>query len=626
MCGICGVLSILNNTISLDEIVRQMNSALIHRGPDDEGYFFDENIAFGHRRLSIIDLSTGHQPISNEDESIWIVFNGEIYNFQTLRKQLEDAGHRFSTNTDTEVIVHCYEQYGEECVKYFRGMFAFAIWDKRHKKLMLARDRVGKKPLFYAEVDGKFLFASELQAFFKLPWIPREVDHQAIDLYLSYGYIPAPFTAFKGIKKLPIASYLVLQDGKIKVERYWNLEYLPKLTISEEDACEHTMELLKEAVKLRMISDVPLGAFLSGGVDSSAIVALMSQLSDKPVETFSIGFEESAYNELDYARMVAQKFNTNHHEFMVHPRALDILPKLVRHYGEPYADSSAIPTFYVSSETSKYVKIALNGDGGDENFAGYERYFAHRMAQIYQKIPTTIRKIIERGVFLLPGTASTRSNVSNLKRFCAFANMPIEKRYIAWMRFVNIDIKPGFYSPEFVANINILESERMVEQLFCQTQGLDIIDSAMSVDVNFCLPYDLMVKVDITSMINSLEARSPFLDHHLMEFSAKLPSSYKLHGRIHKYILKKALKGILPDEILTRRKRGFSIPIDSWFRGELKSLLYDTVFSSRALQRGYFNTNKLHQIAQEHDTGQKTHGSLLWALLMLEMWHKEFID
>ena len=626
MCGICGAFSRLNNPMSLDEIVRQMNSALIHRGPDDEGYYYDANIALGHRRLSIIDLSTGHQPISNEDKSIWIVFNGEIYNFQILRKQLEGVGHRFSTNTDTEVIVHCYERYGEECVKYLRGMFAFVIWDTRHRSLMLARDRVGKKPLFYAELNGKFLFASELQAFFKLSWVPKEVDHQAIDLYLSYGYIPAPFTAFKGIKKLPKASYLVLQDGKIKIEQYWNLEYLPKLTISEEDACEHIVELLKEAVKLRMISDVPLGAFLSGGIDSSAIVALMSQLSDKPINTFSIGFEESAYNELDYARMVAQKFNTNHHEFIVHPEALDILPKLVRHYGEPYADSSVIPTFYVSFETSKYVRVALNGDGGDENFAGYERYFAHKMASIYQKIPTTIRKIIEGGIFLLPGTADARSNVSNIKRFCEFANMPIHKRYIAWMRFINVDLKSSFYSPEFIAKVNVFESENLVEKLFCQTQGLDVVDSAMSVNVNLCLPYDLMVKVDITSMMNSLEARSPFLDYHLMEFSAKLPSNYKLRGRIHKYILKKALKKVLPDDILIRRKRGFSIPIDSWFRGKLKSLLYDTVFSIRALQRGYFNPKKLYQIAQEHDTGQKAHGSLLWALMMLEMWHREFID
>ena len=506
-------------------------------------------------------------------------------------------------------------------------MFAFALWDQRHRKLMLARDRVGKKPLFYAEVNGKFLFASEIQALLQVPWLPREVDYQAIDKYLTYGYIPAPYTAFKGIKKLPPASYLTLRSGKVSIERYWNLEYAPKLQISEEEACERMLGLLKEAVSLRMISDVPLGAFLSGGIDSSVVVALMSQLSDKPVKTFSIGFEEAAYNELNFAQLIAQQFNTEHHEFIVQPKALEILPKLVKHYGEPYADSSAIPTFYVSSETRQHVTVALNGDGGDENFAGYERYFANQIASFYQKLPAVIRsKVIEKGISFLPGLADVRSSIQRIKRFCESAGMPIEQRYLAWVGLFNPIQRKKLYSPEFLEEIDVTASEQWFEQLFYQAGGLDLLDATIYVDVHSYLPYDLLVKVDITSMANSLEARSPFLDHNVLEFAARLPSNYKLRGRTHKYILKKTMREILPKEILHRRKKGFGVPVDGWFRNELKPLLYDTILSPKALCRRYFNPETLKQMVEEHVTGQQAHGHRLWALLMLEMWHREFIE
>lgn len=630
MCGICGVLNPKGITEEEQLVIEKMKSTLTHRGPDGAGTYSDPDglIILGHTRLKIIDLSErAAQPMPNETGDVWVTYNGEIYNFLELRSALEQQGHRFKSASDTEVLVHLYGEKGERMLEDINGMFAFALWDERHQRLMLARDRVGKKPLFYAEANGKFLFASEIQALLQVPWLPRNVDYQAIDQYLTYGYIPAPHTAFKVIKKLPPASYLTLQNGKVKIERYWSLEYLPKLQISEEEACGRLLELLKEAVKLRMISDVPLGAFLSGGIDSSAIVALMSQLSDKPVKTFSIGFEEAAYNELNFAQLIAQRFNTEHHEFIVRPKALEILPKLVRHYGEPYADSSAIPTFYVSSETRQHVTVALNGDGGDENFAGYERYYANKIATYYQKIPAIVRrKVIEKGISFLPGLADVRSNIQRIKRFCQSAGMPVEKRYLSWIGLFDANSKRKLYSSEFLEKVDVTESEQWLGQFFNQNDALDIIDTTICADVHSYLPYDLLVKVDITSMANSLEARSPFLDPHVMEFAARLPSHYKLRRRTHKYILKKAMREILPKVILHRKKTGFGVPVDGWFRNELKPLLYDTILSPKALCRGYFNSEVLKQMVEEHVTGQKAHGHRLWALLMLEMWHREFID
>ena len=449
MCGICGVYNWHKRQIDKN-LIHRMTASLSHRGPDDDGSYFDTCVGLGHRRLSIIDLVTGVQPLSNEDGSIWIVFNGEIYNFQTLREELENAGHIFRTQSDTEAIVHCYEAYGVDCLQHLRGMFAFALWDARKGQLMLARDRLGQKPLFYAEGNGELIFASEIQGLLQVPSISREVDFHAIDLYLTCGYIPAPYTAFKAIRKLPPASYLIARDGKVTIRRYWDLVYTPKLEISEEEACERLLELLKEAVELRMISDVPLGAFLSGGIDSSAVVALMSQLSEKPVKTFSIGFEDAAYNELDHARTVAERFGTDHHEFIVQPKALEILPTLVRHYGEPYADSSAIPTFYVSKLTRGHVTVALNGDGGDESFAGYERYLANQLAAIYQKCPTLLRKTVEKGISALPGHADLRSGVQRFKRFCESAGLPVASRYLDWVGIFNSSQKGELYTPEFL--------------------------------------------------------------------------------------------------------------------------------------------------------------------------------
>jgi len=652
MCGIAGILN--RQGLADRDLLKRMLDALRHRGPDDEGIYAEGGIALGQRRLSIIDLTTGHQPLSNEDGSVWITFNGEIYNFQELREQLEKKGHQFRTNSDTETIVHAYEEYGEECVKHLRGMFAFAIWDAPKGLCYLARDRLGKKPLFYTEVGGQFLFASELQGLLQCPAIRREVELDTIDEYLTYGYIPAPRTAFKGVFKLPPAHTLTTRvEGsgfRVQVERYWQLEYEPKLMLTEDEACEQLMELLREAVRLRLISDVPLGAFLSGGIDSSAVVALMSELSDKPVKTFSIGFEEAAFNELDYARAVAQRFGTEHHEFIVRPNALEVVPKLVRHYGEPYADSSAVPSYYVAQVTRQHVTVALNGDGGDECFAGYERYAGNEIAERYHKIPPALRRgVIEPLSHLLPHSVNRRSRLRQAQRFLEVASQPMEQRYLRWVTTVTQEQKEDLYSPDFKRKLGNWEirklgnweirklgnweiAERVSQfpnfliSLFSDTNGLSPLDKTLFVDVNSYLPYDLLVKMDIATMANSLEARSPFLDHHVMEFAARLPAHFKLRGVTLKYLLKKALRPLLPADNLRRRKQGFGVPVGEWFRGELRELLHDTVLSQRALQRGYFNASSLKQMVDDHMQRREDYTYQLWALLMLELWHREFVD
>ncbi len=651
MCGIAGILNsqgFANRTERHDvrSLLKRMLDALRHRGPDDEGIYIEGGVALGQRRLSIIDLTTGHQPLSNEDGSVWITFNGEIYNFQELRERLEKKGHQFRTNSDTEAIVHAYEEYGVECVKHLRGMFAFALWDARRRQLFLARDRVGKKPLFYAEVGGQFLFASELQGLLQCSDIRREVELDTIDEYLTYGYIPAPRTAFKGVFKLPPAHTLTVRvqgsGFRVQVERYWQLEYEPKLSLTEEEACERLLELLREAVRLRLISDVPLGAFLSGGIDSSAVVALMSELSEKPVKTFSIGFEESAFNELDYARTIARKFGTEHHEFIVRPNALEVVPKLVRHYGEPYADSSAVPSYYVAQVTRQHVTVALNGDGGDECFAGYERYAGNEIAERYHKIPVGLRRgVIEPLSRWLPHSVNRRSRLRQARRFLEVASQPMEERYLRWVTTVTPEQKEGLYAPDFKGklgnweirklgngkgNFPISQYPNFLTSLFAQTNGLSPLDKTLFVDVNSYLPYDLLVKMDIATMANSLEARSPFLDHHVMEFAARLPAHYKLRGTTLKYLLKKALSPLLPADNLHRRKQGFGVPVGDWFRGGLKGLLHDTVLSQRALQRGYFSGDALRRLVDDHVQRREDYTYQLWALMMLELWHREFVD
>lgn len=628
MCGIAGMVS--SRQPPLQAHVEAMTLALQHRGPDADGFWSDGICALGHRRLAIIDLSeAGRQPLSNEDGSVWITFNGEIYNFHMLRRELEGLGHTLRTATDTETIVHAYEQWGTACVQRLRGMFAFAIWDQRCRQLFLARDRIGKKPIFYTQVGDSFRFASELQGLLADAAVPRQVHLPAIDTYLSLGYVPAPLTAFEGIFKLPPAHWLTvdlsLDTPVTKLERYWSLDYQPKVKLSLQEAGEGLREKLVEAVRLRMISDVPLGAFLSGGIDSSIVVGLMAELSDRPVRTFSIGFEDASFNELPHARRVAERWGADHHEQVVKPDALAILPSLVRHYGEPYADSSAIPTFYVSQMTREHVTVALNGDGGDESFAGYERYLGNRLAERLQRLPGgkwpigALRRVV-------PDSIHPKSRLRTLNRFLAAADLPMGMRYTQLMSALDVRVKQNLYQTQMAAQLRRLGTSQFVDDLFDRTAHLDPVEAAMAVDVQSYLPYDLLVKVDITSMANSLEARSPLLDHEVMEFAAALPVGHKVRGANAKYVLKHAFADLLPRENVKRRKMGFGVPVGTWMRGALRPLLEDALRPTQVVQRGYFKPESVNRLLTEHMACRADHTAALWSLLMLELWHREFPD
>lgn len=627
MCGIVGFVSSNKNSINR-ELLESMNQAIFHRGPDEDGFFVSENVGLAMRRLAIIDLAGGQQPIFNSDKTKAIIFNGEIYNFQSLREALEKRGHQFYTHSDTEVIIHLYDEYGVDCVRHLRGMFVFAIWDEREKSLFLARDRVGKKPLLYShQPDGDLIFGAEFRALLKHPKISKEVDYEAIHHYLSYLCVPAPLTAFKQIRKLEPAHWLLWKNGEIKTERYWTPDFHRKIKISPQEAEEETLRLLREATKMRLISEVPLGAFLSGGVDSSTVVALMAEESAEPVKTFSIGFEEQDFSELKYARRVAEHVGAEHHEFIVKPNALEILPILVEHYGEPYADSSSIATYYVSRETRKHVTVALNGDGGDESFAGYERYFAMQLAEKYRKIPGVLRKgLIENAVNLLPASSTRRNRAADLKRFLKAASLPKVERYFHWVSAINSDLKNRLYTEQFRHDVSAFDSADFLEKWFAKSNGNGIIDATMLTDQMTYLPNDLLVKVDIASMANSLEARSPFLDHKVIEFAASLPESIKLRGTETKYLLKKVASRIVPREVLYRKKMGFGVPLMHWFRGELKEYLREILLSDKAQKRGLVKLEVVAQLVREHTEGERDHTAPLWTLLMLELWFQRFID
>ncbi|MFH1368217.1 MAG: asparagine synthase (glutamine-hydrolyzing) [Elusimicrobiota bacterium] len=627
MCGIAGIYH-FNNKPSEENVLRRMCDVIKYRGPDDEGVYVKGNIGLGMRRLSIIDLQTGHQPIHNEDKSIWVVLNGEIYNFLELRKNLETK-HGFYTRTDTEVIVHLYEEYGEKCVQHLRGMFAFALWDEKNQKLFMAKDRVGKKPLYYTLSEGALVFASEIKSILEYLNKTPEIDVASIDLFLTYQYIPSPKTIFNNIHSLPPARTLTCdKTGKINVQRYWDLDFREKTDLSFSEACDKTREILTEATRLRMISDVPLGAFLSGGHDSSIIVGLMSGLSSKPVKTFSIGFEEAEFSELHYARAVAEHFKTEHHEFVLKANFIELLPKIVWHYGQPFADSSALPSYLVSRETKKHVTVALNGDGGDESFGGYLRYKALK-GSLYFAFPFQLigRTATEKLARLLPHTETTkgRNMFRYMYRLITALSEPPAMRNIYWHCFFTNDAKQLLYSDQMKSRIQQNAFDYMME-IFRNAPASDIMDKTFYTDINAYLPECLLVKMDIASMANSLEARSPFLDHKLMEFSASLPSSWKIKGLSTKHILKKTFNDFLPRQIINRGKMGFGIPVGKWFKTDWKDYFRETVLSEKALNRGYFSRQRLEEMFKEHIEGKRDHGYRMWALLMLEMWHKMYID
>ncbi len=629
MCGICGIVYTDPDRHVDPGLVERMAGVQTHRGPDDQGVWTKENVGLGHVRLSIIDLSPlGHQPMTNEDGSVWISFNGEIYNFLELREELQQKGHEFRSRTDTEVIVHLWEEEGVRCVERLRGMFAFAIWDDRQKTLFLARDRMGKKPLFYAQLADRFVFGSEIKAILQDPEIQPEPDIRAIHYYLAYQSVPSPYSAFQGIQKLPPAHCLLVKGGTGEPRRYWKLSYKDKLTVNgpkaERDLQEEILGRLREAVQVRLVSDVPLGAFLSGGLDSSMIVALMAGIFGHSVKTFSISFAQEEYNEAHYARMVADRYQTDHHEFKVTPDAKAIFPELVWHYNEPFADPSAIPTYYVSQLARQHVTVVLNGDGGDENFAGYPRYAGNGHADQ------------RAGVF--PWLRERLGEIWAWQEFARQQQLwkdPAALRYFSprlfayYWRITHVHElhQAHLYTAHMKAATAQYPAFQLMLGKYRSSDASSFLDALLNLDLELYLPDTLMVKVDIASMAHSLEARAPMLDHHFLEFVARIPADLKLkNGTESKYIFKKAAEPFLPGEIIYRPKMGFGVPTDYWFRHELRDLVKDALLSKRATARGYFRRDALEKMLAEHINGAKNWQYVIWNLLMLELWHQMFID
>jgi len=603
-----------------------------YRGPDAEGVYINNadslNIGLGHRRLSIIDLShNANQPISNESDDIYLIINGEIYNYKLLREDLRKRGHRFKSNSDSEVALHLYEEKGQEFVKYLRGAFAFAIWDSRLQKLILGRDRVGKKPLLYSNTPGGFCFASDFSALLSSNLIKKEINPESIHYYLSLGYIPAPLTIYKNVFKLLPAQMLVLKNGKINKRIYWDLNYSPKMNLSLQDAEDQLVKELKEAISLRLYSDVPLGVFLSGGIDSSTVVALMSQVAAKRIKTFSIGFGEPDFDELEHARRVAKLFNTDHYEFVVNPDATEVLPVLVENYGEPYADSSCIPSYYVSKMARQHVTVALNGDGGDESFAGYERYQAVYLSEGYNKIPAPIRRAGTAALLaLLPDSLNFKNTPRRIKRFLQHAGLPFYSRYLHWVRMLSDREKEGLYLDSFHAKVRQYNPVERLKEYSKGNLPMELLDRLLYMDIKTNLANDLVVKMDVATMSNSLEARSPFLDQEVMQFCASLPVKFKMRNLVKKYLLKRVACKHIPLKNIRRKKMGFGVPVGHWMRSQLKDYTRSVLLSKKAINRGYFKKKALNTYVLEHTKGLKDHSFGLWSLLMLELWHNRFID
>jgi asparagine synthase (glutamine-hydrolysing) len=625
MCGIAGWVSCAS--VRPDEaLLRRMCNAIHHRGPDSEGLFIDDQVALGARRLSIIDLTTGDQPVRSADGAVTIVFNGEIYNFQDVRAELEAMGHQFHTQGDTEVVVQGYLAWGEAFLDRLNGMFALALWDEPRQRLVLARDRFGKKPLLLSQSGDTLVFGSEFRALLEHPAVSRDIDPLAIDDFLTLGYVAAPRTAFQQIRKLPPGHLLIWERGQTRLRSYWSLDFEPKSSISEAEAVERFEELFRDAVRLRLISDVPLGAFLSGGIDSASVVAMMAETGHERVKTFSIGFTDSAYNELPLARLVAERYGTEHHEFVVEPRATELLPKLVQHYGEPYADSSALPTFELARVTRKHVTVALNGDGGDEIFGGYDRYRALMLAQAARtRLPITPRAY-RLAAGLLTEAAGQRTLTGRARRFLGGLAASPGEQYARWMSLFPDDLKTQLYSESYTSILSRNRAQARLKEPFDDGGSLSVADVAMNLDVATYLPDDLLVKVDIATMANSLEGRSPFLDYRVAEFAARLPMHLKIRGGRSKYLIKRAMQRRIPAAILNRRKSGFGVPLARWFREDLRSTVQEVVLSDRALERGYFEPAAIKRMVNDHVQARSDHAQRLWALLILEMWHQAFID
>lgn len=632
MCGICGFVS-LSGKESIDKnCLFAMNNVMQYRGPDDEGTYFDFpigeqfRVGLGHRRLSIIDLSVyGHQPMSNEDDSVWIIYNGEIYNFIELKDFLIKNGHKFKSHTDTEVIIHLYEEKGKECVNYLRGMFAFAIWDKKKKILFAARDRLGIKPFYYYTDNDKLIFASEVKSILKSGQVQSQVNKEVIDAYLTFGYVPAPQTMFSDIVKLQPGYMLTYEKGKLVVEQYWDINDIEQSKDKgEKYYIEQFRGLLNDCVKMRLISDVPLGVFLSGGIDSSTVVGIMSLLSKgNPVKTFCVGYQDKQSSELEYARIVANKFHTEHHEFCLEPTDFyDFIPKLVWHFDEPVVEAAAIPLYFISKLAREHVTVLLSGEGADELFGGYPIYKYMQSIEKYRMIPALIRNSITN-----PILGKLINSKKKRMKYLEWTNLSLEERYLGVSTELTQSFTRRLYADEFR---NSFFSERKISDYLAsyyqKVEKKDFLTKMLYVDTKVWLPDDLLIKADKMSMAASVELRVPFLDYKMVEFAMSVPAKYKIRNWTSKYLLKKAVSDLLPHEIVYRKKKGFPVPINAWFKGNFGEKAADVLLDSRSRKRGYFDSDCVSNIIKMHQDGKEDYSKLLFSLIVFETWHRVFID
>jgi len=635
MCGIAGAAWDDVGRGLTDGQLAAMTDRLAHRGPDDRGFYRDGHAALGFRRLSIVDLGGGRQPLSNEDGTVWTVFNGEIYNAPALRRRLEARGHTLRTKSDTEVIVHLYEDEGAGAFALLRGMFAIAVWDATRRTLLLARDRLGQKPLVYRHDATRLVFASELKAMLTLPGaeFPREVDPAGVDRYLTYGYVPQPGTILRGVNKLPPAHYAVWRGGELKLGRYWSPDWSAEADLPPGEDVGRLRALLGEAVREQMVADVPLGAFLSGGVDSTVVVGLMQAASTAPVRTFSIGFDDPAFDETGYAEAVARRFGTEHRSFRVEPRAWETLPALAWQFDEPFADSSALPTWYVARETRREVTVALTGDAGDELFAGYDRYRAVALAALLDRLPAGARGAMAGPLAArVPASSRAKTRLRRVRRWLEGVADAPASRYLRWVCLFDEPARVGLYSEGWLDSLasepGAADPAAVLGAAWDAAKGRDPVTRATVADLLTYLPGDLLCKVDMASMAHGLECRSPFLDHRVVELAASLPARRKLRlrGGRSKVVLKEAFADLIPPAVRGRAKMGFGVPLDRWFRGPLGAELRAVLLDPVALGRGLFRPGSVAALLDAHAQGRQDNAYKLWALLMLELWFRHHLD
>lgn len=639
MCGICGQINLdFNASVDVNNLI-SMNKTLVHRGPDDDGFFVKDNVGLAMRRLSIIDIAQGKQPISNEDKTVWIVFNGEIYNYLELRKMLLSKGHKFSTNTDTECIVHLYEERGDDFVNHLRGMFAIAIWDDKKKRLILARDRLGIKPLFYGENNGKLFFASEMKAILINNAFPRELDFDSLACYFTLGYIPAPLSIFKKIKKLLPGHLMIIDNNGVKLEKYWDLVFQPDRKKPEKDFIKEFIAIFEEAVKIRLMSEVPLGAFLSGGIDSSAVVSFMSKVSSVPVNTFCIGFGGDIGGYLDerkYAKLISEKYGTFHREYEVLPKPEGLVEKIISAFDEPFADDSTIPSYFVCKTAKENVTVALSGLGGDELFAGYERYLGFGLSQMFEKLPFFVKEhLIRKFIETLPERSDGHYTVNHMKRFARSASLPKDLRYFSYISMLNEKQRTNLFTDQEKAKSSLKFCRDLILSYFNSSNAvnnsrdinsLDILNRVFYCDIKTYLPDDILTLTDRISMNHALEVRVPFIDHKLVEFSATIPPEMKLNWFRKKYLLKKAMKDILPRDVLKHRKQGFASPMARWLQVDLKPYVLKTLSKKNLEKHGFFNFDTVDSILSDHFNRREIHDKLIWSMIIFQQWFNRYMS